>query len=171
MREMWFGLAALAAFGAPGGWDPVGAQPTTRLPDYRERGVTDPRAYVAETYAAYRRATDEPGQGPETDYAHSDRLNRLFEVHDAAVDGVSPDALDFDWWVNEQDWRLSEVIITEERPDASHRIIVARFTNSGRMTTNRFQFIRQGGRWFLDDIVSASRAGGWTLSALLRPRR
>lgn len=172
MGKYFFGLAALAALGAPASLSAAAGQATTRLPDYRERGVTDPRAYVAETYAAYRRAADEPGLGPETDYAHSDRLRDLFEAHDAAQDGERADPLDFDWWVNGQDWELGEVALAEEQDGPDRRTIVARFTNFGRATTSRFQFVRQSGRWFLDDIVNGTGSGdgGWTLSALLRQR-
>jgi hypothetical protein len=51
-------------------------------------------------------------------------------------------------------------------------LVTARFRNIDRRDEVRFQFVRVGRRWYLDDAVEGSGHGdnGWTLSALLRSR-
>ena len=136
------------------------------------RGVTDPRAFVAAQYVAYQTPATEPIQWPT--YAFSDRLRSLFDAYDAWArqheDLVG--SLDFDWWVNAQDWILSNVQVSETARSAERRTVSARFTNAGRSDEVRFLFVRQGERWFLDDAIegTGSGDGGWTLSALLQER-
>ena len=80
-------------------------------------------------------------------------------------------SLDFDWWINAQDWELGPVEVSEEAPDEDRRTVVARFRNGDRAEISRFHFIRQHRRWFLDDVVNGDgHANGWVLSELLRER-
>ena len=141
-------------------------------PSAARRGVEDPRAFVAQRYAQYR---DHPDSAPDWPaFAYSDRLKALFDAYDAwnhqHEDLVG--SLDFDWWINAQDWQLGPVTVTETSQDPDHRTETARFTNIDRQEEIRFQFVRQGNRWYLDDAVQGSGHGGdgWTLSALLRSR-
>ena len=133
------------------------------------RGVADPRAFVQSGFDAYR-----SGNAPEWPaYAYSDRLRGLFEAFDAwtAQHDDLVGALDFDWWINAQDWELRSVELFEE-PEGPERItILARFDNAGRIDLNRFKFVRQDGRWYLDDVVNGHRdEESWTLSQLLQER-
>jgi hypothetical protein len=155
MARLWLILAALAtaAFAAP-------------------RGVDDPRAFVARTYQAYQRGSDAAIEWPA--YAYSPRLKALFDAYDrwtrAHDDLVG--SLDFDWWINAQDWELHDVALSEQASGPNRRTIIARFRNIDRPEEIRFLFVRQGGRWYLDDAIEGSGHGddGWTLSALLRER-
>ena len=154
---------------------PSGAQ-ETQPPTERaqgRRGVDDPRAFVEQTYARYRSAPNTPPVDPV--YSYSDRLRRLFAAYDAwqARHQDLVGSLDFDWWTNAQDWdeiRIAE--LREQRRGPDRRTVIARFTVFDRESVNRFQFVRQGGRWYLDDVVNGNGRGddGWTLSALLRER-
>jgi hypothetical protein len=136
------------------------------------RGVEDPRAFVAEVYEAYRAGPAEPIEWPA--YAYSDRLRALFDAYDAWTSRHEDlvGSLAFDWWVNAQDWELGEVEVGEAAVGADRRIVTARFTKAGRPDEIRFQFVRENGRWYLDDAVegTGSGDGGWTLSALLQER-
>lgn len=67
------------------------------------RGVEDPRAFVAATYAAYRANNNAT---PNVDYAYSPRLAALFRDYAAAQNPDEVGAIDFDWWVNGQDGRF-----------------------------------------------------------------
>jgi len=167
------GLALLAL----GGWCAAAAaveQPgsgPTAAPVEAARGVEDPRAFVVQTFAAYQRNPS----GPEWPaFAYSDRLRALFDAYEqwAAAHEDLVGSLDFDWWVNAQDWLLSDVRVTERRQGPNRRTVAARFTNAGRRDEVRFLFVRQGGRWYLDDANEGTGRGdgGWTLSALLRER-
>ena len=159
----WGAAAAAQAAGKPGAAPPEAAVES-------ERGVEDPRAFVAAMYEAYRH--DE--NGPEMPaFAYSDRLRALFDAHQAwtATHDDLVGALDFDWWVNAQDWSIEDVRVTETR-DRELRIVSAHFTNDGRPDEIRFVFVRQGGRWFLNDAIegTGSGDGGWRLSDLLQQR-
>jgi len=136
------------------------------------RGVDDPRAFVAETYAAYEREANAPPAEPA--HAYSDRLRGLFETYEAWARSHDDlvGSLDFDWWVNAQDWTISRVSIVEFSFGPDRKVIEAHWTNYGRRDSSRFFFVREDGRWVLDDVVNGSGRGddGWTLSALLRER-
>ena len=136
-------------------------------------GVDDPRAFVAQTYAAYARAPSSPPA--DQSFVYSPRLRALFAAYDGWQrrhdDLVG--SLDFDWWTNSQDWgEINVMALREERAGRDRRTIVARIRNYDVEDTIRFRFVRQGGRWFLDDAVQGSGSGGhgWTLSMLLRER-
>ena len=136
----------------------------------QQRGVADPRAFVAATYARYQANRNVPP--PDPSHAYSPRLRRLFQAYEAWTrqhqDLVG--ALDFDWWTNAQDYEIRNVRITERRVGPGRRWIVASFRNFDRNDVIRFLFVRRGGRWYLDDADQGTGGDGWTLSALLQER-
>jgi tRNA nucleotidyltransferase/poly(A) polymerase len=135
-------------------------------------GVTDPHAFVAATYARYQANPNVPPANISASY--SPRLRALFDAYDAwqrqHEDEVG--ALDFDWWTNAQDYQIRNLTyrVIDEGPDL--RWIAARFDNGDRHEEIRFRFVRQSGRWYLDDAMQGTGSGddGWTLSALLQRR-
>jgi hypothetical protein len=135
----------------------------------RQRGVADPRAFVAATYARYQHAPNVPP--PDRSFAYSEDLGALFRAYDAwsraHEDLVG--ALDFDWWTNAQDYRIANVVLTAQDEGAGRRTIVARFDNYDTHQEVRFAFVRAHGRWYLDDASTAG-ADGWRLSTLLARR-
>lgn len=99
----------------------------------------------------------------------SAELNRLLEK-DAADAGGGVGRLDFDPWVNGQDFELGSVklISTAQGPD--RRRVVASFDNMGERNVNRVDFEKRGGKWYLTDIQNEQPdddSGGWILSKLL----
>ena len=134
------------------------------------RGVAEPRAFVAATYARYQARPDTPP--PNQGYAYSPRLRRLFAGYDAWQRAHNDEvgSIDFDWWTNAQDWELSNLRLSVLNEGRALRWIIARFDNAGRHDEVRFRFVRQGARWYLDDAMQGTGSGdnGWTLSALLQ---
>lgn len=127
------------------------------------RGVEDPRAFVQQRYSEYLRGS--PRSLHLDDYA-SARLTALAYAADEAEGGE--ERLNFDWWVDGNDWRITGLSLRLERSrDPARRTIVARFRNFARPVRLRFRFVRERGGWYLDEVASAS---GWTLSALLSQR-
>jgi hypothetical protein len=157
--------AAVAALNAPG---TAFAAPAHRAAHVR--GVEDPRAFVARRFAGYRSGTDQVP--PDPVWAYSPRLAALFAVYDRWQhrhhDEVG--SIDFDWWIDAQDWELSGVSVTAADTGPNLRTVTARWTNSGRADSSRFLFVRLGRRWYLDDAVHGTGHGedGWTLSEMLR---
>jgi hypothetical protein len=177
MGRLFLGLAALAVGGCT---QPAALNEATAnvanvaaaVPTQPARGTDDPRALVEHQYQAYLHSPDAPVAAPAS--AYSDRLKALFEDYDrwqqAHQDTVG--SLDFDWWINAQDWQLGNVVVTEADTGPGAKTVTARFRNIDRNEEVRFLFVRNGGRWYLDDAVQGSGHGdgGWTLSALLRAR-
>jgi hypothetical protein len=118
--------------------------------------VDDPRAFVAATYAAYERAANDPPAEPV--HAYSPRLRALFAAYErwARAHDDLVGSLDFDWWVNAQDWEISAVAVAAGPGGRDRRSVIARWTNYGRRDSNRFLFVRIGRRWYLDDVVNGN---------------
>ena len=182
MRHAWLSLIALGVWNSAAlsqDKPPVAAtDDATPLQEAKPdvvppsvRGVEDPRALVAQTYEAYRRNPDRPVPSPS--FAYSDRLRALFDAYDAWQAGHQDlvGSLNFDWWMNAQDWAPVEPDLTEDQDGPDRRTVTARFSIYGTPVVNRFQFVRQGGRWYLDDVVNGDGgADGWVLSELLQER-
>lgn len=159
MHRPWLYLAAFAA--------PVAAHAQPE-----QRGVEDPRAFVREMYERYRAVNDAPI--PEPRYAYSARLTGLFEAYEswARAHDDLVGSLDFDWWTNAQDWQISNISIVEFSLPGERKVIEVHWRNYDRTDSSRFFFVREEGRWYLDDVVNGSGRGdnGWTLSTLLHER-
>jgi hypothetical protein len=150
---MWTPVVALAASLALS--DPVPMQ-----------GVMDPVAFMAAHYADYQRG--QRSRHALDTYA-STRLMRHLDAFEAAMGGEELDSLDV-WIDDEDDWALSGLGLALEpgrRPD--RQIITARFRNEGRPVLLHFHFVREVGRWYLDEVVKPGR-DGWTLTQRLAIR-
>ena len=133
------------------------------------RGVDDPRAFIAQRLAGYRTTTEHVP--PDPVWAYSPRLSALAAAY-ARWERRHHDevgSIDFDWWINAQDWELSHITATAADTGPNARTVTARWQNSDRADSSRFLFVRIAGRWYLDDVVNGTGHGddGWTLSNLL----
>ena len=166
-------ILALVAIMTPA-W-PVSTAATAHAPAAAaQRGVDDPHAFVEQGYAAYRRC--DFVRDSDIRYAFSDRLRGLFDGyadwqsrHSDTVGSMA-----FDWWMNSQDWQIGEVHLADGQDGPDQMTISAQFQNLERQVVNNFMFVRQNGRWYLDDVINGDGGGegleGWTLSALLSER-
>ena len=76
--------------------------------------------------------------------------------------------LDFDVIVNGQDWALKNLRVEPEKLEGDRASAMARFTNFDTAQEVVYRFIRESGRWRLDDVEARlPRAQRWTLSRLL----
>lgn len=135
-------------------------------------GVDDPPAFVRDVFATYAEAPNRPPAEPR--YAYSARLGALFTAYEewgAAHDDLVG-SLDFDWWVNAQDWEIGDVNVTGTEAAPERRVVTARWRNYDRTDSSRFVFLREHGLWVLDDVINGTGGGddGWTLSELLKQR-
>lgn len=129
-------------------------------------GVADPIAFMRARYAEYRSGNV---RVLALDTYASARLRERLYAFDQAAGGQEVDSLDF--WVGELgEWSLSGLGLALEPPRHSGRqTVTARFRNSGRPVVLHFRFVREGGAWYLDDVVRPGRRG-WTLSGRLAMR-
>src|SRR6218665_1277830 len=151
---------------------PAPIEPQIVIADMRVPAASEPRAFVAATYARYQANPNVPP--PDISNAYSPRLRALFLAYDGwqARHRDLVGALDFDWWTNAQDYSIRNLALREIKEGGDLRWIVARFDNEDRHEEIRFRFVRLNGRWCLDDAMQGTGAGedGWTLSGLLRRR-
>ena len=164
MGRLFLMILAAAALPAP-----AAAIAATAHRAAQARGVDDPRAFVAQRFASYRSGGNHVPPDPVG--AYSPRLAALFATY-SAWQRRHPDevgTLDFDWWINAQDWELSGIAVTAADSGPASRIVTARWRNGDRADSSRFLFVRVAGRWYLDDVVNGSGNGddGWTLSTVL----
>lgn len=150
----------------------------TALPAAAATKITDPKAFVADVYARLAKDQDKLdvklGYGPPEDI-YTPRLEGLWAEEIKDADGELG-RLDFFFWVNGQDWKLSDVAVTE-RTMAGHKdrkIVTVDFKNFDSSNALDFYFDRVGDRWLIDDVSSTPVPSGdkpgesWTLSLILK---
>ena len=92
---------------------------------------------------------------------------------DNAPDGDEP-VPGFDVASNSQDRDIAHAEVTVERQDAARATVAAKLISEGPRVPYpasddivRYDFIRAGGRWLIDDVRSSIRGKPWSLRGLL----
>ncbi len=130
--------------------------------------ISDPEKFVSEVYrrlAANERAST-PYEAPVDIY--TPRLKALIAADRRRAKG-EVGCVDFDFWVNGQDWELSNIHVSgrDVANRAGQKLVIATFVNLGEANEIHFDFLQVGGKWLLDDVHSVKNAP-WTLSQLLK---
>jgi hypothetical protein len=123
--------------------------------------IDDPKTFVTDVYRHYMSSSSY--SAPEDIYTA--RLARLFREDKKKSKG-EVGCIDFDFWVNGQDFRLTNVVVTSADAVPDRKTVIAKFSNLGALKEIHFDFRREGGRWLLDDVQSMTRE--WTLSEILK---
>jgi hypothetical protein len=97
---------------------------------------------------------------------YTPRLEKLLRDDKRKAKGEAG-CLDFVFWLNAQDWKITNLIITSSDDGQDRQTVITKFRNSGEPQEMHFDFRRIAGRWLLDDAHSLS-APPWTLSELLK---
>ena len=136
-------LLASSAFGAP-----------TR--------IDDPAKFVAALYA------DTVGRKPEPTDIYTPRLDALFKLADKEANG-EVGRIDFDFWSNSQDGDVTDVKIATLPVEGAknRRVVVVKFSNSGRANELHCYFENGPAGWKLDDVRSLT-GEQWVLSLILK---
>jgi hypothetical protein len=128
--------------------------------------IDDPKTFVSDVY----RRLGAPRSGNSTytppDDIYSARLAKLFHDDKRKAKG-EVGCLEILFWVNGQDWDIKNVTVTSVDRAPDHKVVTAKFVNINRNEEIRFDFLRTGQRWMLDEVHSAA-ATPWALSALLK---
>jgi hypothetical protein len=86
----------------------------------------------------------------------------------AAVTDGDPEGIDFDVFVNGQDWQLSNLNVASENVVTRTRALVrATFVNAGAATEVDYDMVWENGGWRIDDVRSGVGADAWDLRALV----
>ena len=100
----------------------------------------------------------------------SARLNALFALDEREAGKDEVGRIDFDYFVNGQDSKISEAVVTE-RPvynSAVRKIVVVRFKNFDEAMENHFFWEKTKAGWVLDDVRHLDEKEGYTLSLILK---
>ncbi len=127
--------------------------------------IDDPVAFVRGVYTHYVGARAQGYDAPPDIY--TPRLSKLFEDDRKKAPAGEEGCLDFDYWVNGQDWKLTNIEVTEAMASQDRKVVIAKFANTGKPQELHFEFRRMDGRWMLDD-VSSLKDMPWTLSKILK---
>ena len=137
---------------------------------------TAPREMIEAIYDDILAGGEPPLPGERPDWL-SPRLYELFMADvETGIEFSTPGRLSFDVFVAGQDWRLSDVQITQRTPkigegdqarlDHTRAVVTARFKNFGEPTVVRYYFEQNSeGRWQIDEITFDE---GWVLSIILK---
>lgn len=94
-------------------------------------------------------------------------LRALLEAERQDVAAGALPALDFDPFVNGQDFELDALVVSDPMVDGDAATVIVAFTNFGVGQQLRFSLLRRTEGWKIDDIESLNDGEGWRLSTLL----
>jgi hypothetical protein len=122
----------------------------------------DPVAVVRALYRGYE------GKKPPSleKQPFSPRMRKLLAADKAYAKG-EVGRLDFDPIVNGQDWKIADLAVTLVSQAQDKAVIEAKFNNLGDAQDLRYDLVRGGGRWLIDEIQSTTKPH-WTMSKILQ---
>lgn len=132
--------------------------------------IDDPKAFVTEVYRRLSAPRVPAGSAAEylpPEDIYSVRLQKAFRDEKRKSKG-EVGCLEIFFWVNGQDYSIKDVNVTSTDQGPDRKVVTARFTNFDRAQELRFDFVRNGQRWVLDEVHSATAGASWTLTGLLR---
>src|SRR3984885_14668741 len=103
---------------------------------------------------------------PPPDNIYSSRFAKLFRDDRRKAKG-EVGCLEILFWVNGQDYVISDLTVTSADQGPDRKTVTAKFMNIDRKEEIHFDFLRNGRRWLLDEAHSTS-ATPWTLSEILK---
>ncbi len=128
--------------------------------------IDDPQSFVTHVYQKFVDAQANNSSYTPPDDLYTPRLAALFREDERKAKG-EVGCLDFDFWIDGQDWKISELAITSKDLGPDRKTIIAKFRNTGTPREIHFDFQRNAGRWLLDDVHSVLTPR-WTLSKILK---
>ncbi len=126
----------------------------------------DPVAFVRSIYAGYASTAADHAPDLDDPRLYSKRLNVLMaRMKKTCVEGDIC-GVDFDYFVNGQDYELHDVAVDlAEKTDRDAKV-VARFRNFKHAERMVFSLTREDDRWVIDDLVAKN--ANYRLSALIK---
>lgn len=124
-----------------------------------------PKALLDYAYAPYATGSF----SDDNDVLYTKALNDQFKAADAATpeDEVGP--VDFDVFVNGQDYQLTDLKIGDPVPEGEGVKVAVTLKNFDEPQSLLFHLLKEGGGWKINDIKSLTPDNTWRLSQLLTP--
>ena len=126
----------------------------------------DPVALLTAIYKTY---TDiGPGEDgvPELSGVYSKRLQALIDKDEKETPEGDVGRIDWDLFVDGQDWQLTELKIVPALKEATRAEVRATFKNFGEPRDILYTLVLENGHWRIDDIQETLKPR-WTMSKIL----
>ncbi|MEJ8571839.1 DUF3828 domain-containing protein [Microbaculum marinum] len=127
-----------------------------------------PDQVVRSIYATYE------GQGlgispadPGMREIFSARLQALLAEEDQRIESDGIGLLDFDVFVDGQDFQVTDLQIGKPQVSGDEAHLDVRFLNFGEPREYRYSFVKESGRWRIDEIETVGADTDWKLTSLL----
>lgn|GEM_PF-413083 len=105
----------------------------------------------------------------DNDVLYTKALNAMFAAADAATPDDEVGPVDFDVFVNGQDYQLTDLVIGDPVPEGDGVKVPVSLKNFGDPQSLLFHLVKEGGGWKISDIESLTPSDAWKLTALLAP--
>ena len=128
--------------------------------------IDDPKDFVTEVYRRLVAAQSSHSSYTPPSNIYTPRLAKLIQDDKKKAKG-EVGCLDFVFWVNGQDWRITKLSITSEDAGQDRKTVTAKFVNEGVPQQIHFDFRHDSAGWLLDEVRSKSDPP-WTLSSILK---
>jgi hypothetical protein len=129
--------------------------------------ITNPVNFVTDVYARFVKAQSGHNSYNPPEDIFTPRLRKLVQDDRKRAKG-EVGCLDFDFWVNGQDWAITKLSVTTGGSwDKSQWTVIAKFLNTGDPQEIHFDFRRLEQHWLLAEVRSVKEPR-WTLSEILR---
>jgi hypothetical protein len=110
--------------------------------------IDDPKNFVTDIYRRLGTESRVSSYMPPEDI-YTPRLSKLFQ-EDRRRSKHEVGCVDFVFWVNGQDWTITNVAVSTAENCPQQKTVIAKFQNMGKSQEIRFTFLRDAGRWLLD---------------------
>jgi hypothetical protein len=128
------------------------------------KDAQDPVALIQSIYKSYMGKAEPPDLASLKVYSH--RLKALLDADEKAAQG-EVGALEFDVFVNGQDWKLSKLKIALISKSEAQAKLRATFNNFKSPEEIILDLVREDGSWRIDEISSTRKGHRWTMSKIL----
>jgi len=119
-----------------------------------------PVTLITAIYKTYE--TDKAG----LPHVYSKRLQALIDKDDKETPEGMVGRIDWDVFIDGQDWKLTNLKITPVSQTATQAKVRATFKNFDRPSDMLFDLVLEDGRWRIDDITKTLKPR-WTMSKIL----
>jgi uncharacterized protein DUF3828 len=124
---------------------------------------SDPVSLIKAIYATY---LDKNNDNPGMPHIYSKRLQALIDKDEKETPEGMVGRIDWDVFVDGQDWGLTELKIAEVSRSVDKAQVRATFKNFGEPSNMLFDLVREEGGWRVDDIEKTLKPR-WTMSKIL----
>lgn len=123
---------------------------------------SDPVSLIKAIYETYTADNDNPG----LPRIYSKRLQALIDKDEKETPEGMVGRIDWDVFVDGQDWKLTELKIALVSKSADKAQVRATFKNFDQSSNMLFDLVREDGRWRIDDVTKTIPPR-WTMSKIL----